>query len=42
MVPIQAVIEYALRMAGVALWPDVVLHTALADWCGVFPGQAAR
>jgi hypothetical protein len=23
----------ALRMAGVALWPAVVLHTALAAWC---------
>jgi hypothetical protein len=23
----------ALRMAGIALWPAVVLHTALAVWC---------
>ena len=22
-----------LRMAGIALWPAVVLHTALAGWC---------
>ena len=24
-----------LKMAGIALWPAVVLHTALAVWCSV-------